>query len=369
MSQDRFSFLALHFISGIGDQLVKQLVSYCGSAEQVFKTPKGKLLKVPGVGPVTAESIRTGSTFHRAEKEFMKAEKENTEILFYYDKHYPDRLKAIDDAPSILYYKGNANLNSKKSVAIVGTRQATDYGKERVVKIVEGLKPHDALIISGLAYGIDIQAHKQALKHNLPTIGVMGSGMDVIYPAAHKDTSKKMMDHGALLTENPFGTKPDAHNFPARNRIIAGMCDVLIVVEAAEKGGALITAEIANSYNKDVLAVPGSLDQTYSEGCNKLIRNNKASIFTSISDLEYLMNWSNETSAQQEVEPLDFGSFSAEEQKVLSILQQKKAPVMIDELTIKTALSPSRLASLLLTLEFNNVVKSLPGKQFALTKN
>lgn len=369
MSQDRLSFLALHFVPGVGDQLVKQLVSYCGSAEHVFKTPKGKLLKVPGIGPVTAESIRTGATFHLAEIEFKKAEKEGTEILFYTDKKYPSRLTSIEDAPSVLYYKGNVNLNSPKSVAIVGTRQATDYGKEMVSQIVEGLKPHGAMIVSGLAYGIDIQAHKHALKHNLPTIGVMGSGMDVIYPATHKDTAKKMLSHGGLLTENSFGTKPDAHNFPARNRIIAGMCDVLIVVEAAEKGGALITAEIANSYNKDVLAIPGSLGQTYSEGCNKLIRNNKASIFTSIADVEYLMNWSIEEPSQKKTTTVDFNSFSVDEQKVLAVLHQKKTPVMIDELTIKTAMSPSQLASLLLSLEFNNVVRSLPGKQFVLVNS
>lgn len=369
MHQDRLSFLALHFISGIGDQLVKQLVSYCGSAEQVFKTPKGKLLKIPGIGPVTAESIRTGSTFLQAEKEFKKAEKEDAEILFYTDKKYPERLKSIEDAPSLLYYKGNANLNHAKSVGIVGTRQATDYGKEMVSKIVEELKPHETLIVSGLAYGIDIQAHKQALKNNLPTVAVMGSGMDIVYPSAHKETAKKMLSHGGLLTENHFGTKPDAHNFPARNRIIAGMCDALIVVEAADKGGALITAEIANSYNRDVLAVPGSLGQTYSEGCNKLIRNNKATIYTSIKDLEYLMNWSTEeTTLKKQKKELDLNAYSADEQLVLGILQEKNSPMMIDELTIKTALSPSALASLLLTLEFSNVVKSLPGKQFALVK-
>ncbi|MBI1770677.1 MAG: DNA-protecting protein DprA [Bacteroidetes bacterium] len=367
MHQDRLSFLALHFISGVGDQLVKQLVSYCGSAEQVFKTPKGKLLKIPGIGPVTADSIRTGSSFHQAEKELKKAEKEDTEILFYTDKKYPERLKSIEDAPSLLYYRGNANLNHTKSVAIVGTRQATEYGKEMVSKIVEELKPHGAIIVSGLAYGIDIQAHKQALKNNLSTVAVMGSGMDVIYPSAHKETAKKMASHGALLTENHFGTKPDAHNFPARNRIIAGMCDALVVVEAAEKGGALITAEIANSYNKDVLAIPGSLGQAYSEGCNKLIRNNKATIYTSIKDLEYLMNWSvEETNSKKEKKVVDFSSFSDDEQKILSLLQEKNSPMVIDELTIKTALSPSLLASLLLTLEFSNVVKSLPGKQFAL---
>lgn len=370
MSQERLSFLALHFISGVGDQLVKQLVSYCGSAEQVFKTPKGKLLKIPGIGPVTAESIRAGSTFHQAEKELKKAEKEETEILFYTDNKYPGRLKSIVDAPSILYHKGNANLNHSKSVAVVGTRQATEYGKEIVTKIVEELKPHDPLIVSGLAYGIDIQAHKQALKTNLPTIGVMGSGMDVIYPSVHKETAKKMINQGGLLTENHFGTKPDAHNFPARNRIIAGMCDALIVVEAAEKGGALITAEIANSYNKDVFAVPGSLGQTYSEGCNKLIRNNKATIYTSIKDLEYLMNWNvGESKSKNGSKKIDFSSFGVDEQKVLSMLQEKNGPMMIDELTIKTALSPSLLASLLLALEFSNVVKSLPGKQFALVKN
>ncbi len=369
MDQNRLAFLALHFISGVGDQLVKQLVSYCGSAEQVFKTPKGKLLKIPGIGRVTAESIHTGSTFHHAEKEFKKAEKEETEILFYTDKKYPERLKTIEDAPSILYYKGNANLNPAKSVAIVGTRQATEYGKEMVSKIIDELKQHDPLIVSGLAYGIDIQAHKQALKNNLPTIGVMGSGMDVIYPAVHKETAKKMITNGALLTENHFGAKPDAHNFPARNRIIAGMCDALIVVEAAVKGGALITAEIANSYNKDVFAVPGSLDQTYSEGCNKLIRNNKATIYTSIKDLEYLMNWSVEEAKPKKKKELDFTSFNINEQKILSILQEKNNPMMIDELTIKTGMSPSLLASLLLTLEFSNVVKSLPGKQFALAKN
>ncbi len=370
MDQDRLSFLALHFIPGIGDYLVKQLVSYCGSAEQVFKTPKGKLLKIPGIGQVTAGAIKSEKTFQLAEKEFKKAEKEETEILFFTDKKYPQRLKEIEDAPSLIYYKGSANLNHPKSVAIVGTRQATDYGKEMVAKIVDDLKPHDAVIVSGLAYGIDIHAHKQSVKNQLLTLAVMGSGMDVIYPAAHKDTAKKIISHGALLTENHFGTKPDAHNFPARNRIIAGLCDALIVVEAAEKGGALITAEIANSYNKDVFAVPGSLGQTYSEGCNKLIRNNKAVLYTSIKDLEYHMSWSTEENGagKKNNKEFDFSSFNPDEQRILSLLKEKNAPMMIDELTIKSSLSPSQLASLLLTLEFNDVVKSLPGKQFALKK-
>ena len=208
MDQNRLSFLALHFIPGVGDYLVKQLVSYCGSAEQVFKTPKGKLLKIPGIGQVTAEAIRSERTFHQAEKEFKKAEKEETEILFFTDKNYPSRLKELDDAPALLYYKGSANLNHPKSVAIVGTRQATAYGKEVVTRIIDELKPHQVMIVSGLAYGIDIHAHKQSLKNDLPTLAVMGSGMDVIYPSAHKETAKKIVSHGALLTENHFGTKP-----------------------------------------------------------------------------------------------------------------------------------------------------------------
>src|SRR5579859_3202673 len=369
MNQDRLSFLALHFIPGVGDHLVKQLVSYCGSAEQVFKTPKGKLLKIPGIGEVTAEAIRSEKTFHKAEKEFRIAEKEDTEILFFTDKKYPKRLKEIEDAPSLLYFKGNADLNHSKSVALVGTRQATEYGKEMVARIIDELKPHDAIVVSGLAYGIDIQAHKQSLKTGLHTLAVMGSGMDVIYPAVHGETAKKITTQGGLLTENHFGTKPDAHNFPARNRIIAGLCDALIVVEAAEKGGALITAEIANSYNKDVFAVPGSLGQTYSEGCNKLIRNNKAVIYTSIRDLEYHMNWSAEDKhPKKKNEDVDFSAFSPDEQTVLRILKERNAPMMIDELTLKSSFSPSHLASLLLGLEFADAVKSLPGKQFALRK-
>jgi DNA processing protein len=364
MNQERLSFLSLHFIPGIGDFLVKQLVSYCGSAEQVFKTPKGKLLKIPGIGEVSAEAIRTGNTFNTAENELRKAEKEDTEIIFFTDKNYPQRLKVIEDAPSLIYYKGNQSLNPDKALGIVGTRQATEYGKEIVDKICNELAVHQPLIISGLAYGIDIHAHKHALNYGLSTIGVMGSGMDVIYPSTHKETAKKMIHQGGLLTENHFGTKPDAHNFPARNRIIAGLCDALIVVEAAEKGGALITADIANSYNKDVFAVPGNLDQPFSEGCNKLIKTNRANLYTSVKDIEYIMGW-NANSIQKAPE-LNLTAFEPDEQTVIKILKDKNGPMMIDEISIRSSLNPSKLASLLLTLEFKNAVKSMPGKMFAL---
>jgi DNA processing protein len=364
MEQERLSFLSLHFIPGIGDFLVKQLVSYCGSADQVFKTPKGKLLKIPGVGEISAQAIKNGNSFHEAEKELKKAEKDGTEILFFTDKKYPQRLKLIEDAPSLLYYKGNQSLNPIKAVGIVGTRQATEYGREMVDKICRDLIPHQPLIVSGLAYGIDINAHKLSLQHGLPTLGVMGSGMDVIYPAAHKETARKMISQGGLLTENRFGTKPDAHNFPARNRIIAGMCDALIVVEAANKGGALITADIANSYNKDVFAVPGNIGSQYSEGCNKLIKTNRANLFNSVKDLEYIMNWS--ATATPPSSSIDLTSFEPDEQTIIQILKSRNSPMMVDDLSIRTGMNPSKLASLLLTLEFKNMVKSLPGKLFTI---
>lgn len=365
MDQERLSLLALHFIPGIGTKLIKQLVSYCGCAAEVFKRPKGKLQTIPGVGPTTAQSITKEKTFGLAEEEFKKAEREDAQLLFYTEKQYPDRLKIIDDAPTVLYFKGNCNLNHHKVVGIVGTRQATTYGKKIVEKIVEDLVPHQALILSGLAYGIDIHAHRHAIKQQLPTIAVMGSGLDVIYPGNHVDIARKMTDRGGILTENRFGTKPDAHNFPSRNRIIAGMCDALIVVEAAVTGGALITAEIANSYHKDVFAIPGNLGQTFSEGCNKLIRINKAALFQSVKDLEYLMSWipgvQTEIPARLQVE------LNSEEQQVVNAITIKSAAMQVDELAWKTGIPPGVLASLLLNLEFKGVIRSLPGKLYQLT--
>jgi DNA processing protein len=365
MNQSRLSLLALHFIPGVGDYLARQLISYCGSAENVFKTPKGKLLKIPGVGEVTAQAILTAKSFALAEKELLKAEKENVQLLFFLDKQYPSRLKNIPDAPSLLYCKGDINFENPKAVAIVGTRQATQYGKECVEQLIEQLVPHDALVISGLAYGIDIQAHKQAIKHSLQTIGVMGSGMDVVYPSAHKESARLMQANGGLVTENTFGTKPDAHNFPMRNRIIAGLCDALIVVEAAAKGGALITAEIANSYNKDVFAFPGNIDLSHSQGCNNLIKSNKAHLISSARDLEYIMNWEANTKPPKKKETFSLEGFEPDEQVLLKALLEKN-PSAIDELSWKTSLPLSQLASLLLGLEFKGMVKSLPGKQYKL---
>lgn len=367
MDQNRLALLALHFIPGIGNHLIRQLVSYCGSAEQVFRTPKGKLLKVPGIGGVTAGVILGGDIFQVAEEEARRAEKEGVELLFYSDKHYPSRLKTIADAPSLIYSRGSIDFEAGKIVAIVGTRHATAYGRKCVEDIVRDLVPHEAMILSGLAYGIDIVAHRQAVRHQLQTVGVLGSGIDVIYPASHAETARRMQANGGLVSENPFGTKPDAHNFPSRNRIIAGLCDALIVVEAAVTGGALITADIANSYNKDVFAVPGNVGEGYSEGCNNLIKANKAHLLTSVKDLEYIMNWSTDNNGKvSEASVFNPDEYSSEEFSLLHLLQEKNRNLPLDELSWMAGFPVSQTAALLLNLEFKGVVQSHPGKMFSL---
>lgn len=363
MDQNRLALLALHFIPGVGDHLLRQLVSYCGDAEKVFKTPKGKLLKVPGIGERTAEAIRKGKSFEKAEKELKKAERENVQLIFFNDKHYPARLKIVNDAPSLIYTKGKIDFENPRTVGVVGTRQATRYGRERVEELIQDLIPHHPLIISGLAYGIDIHAHKTAVKHNVPTIGVMGSGMDVIYPSSHKDVAAQMMENGGIVTEHSFGTPPDAHNFPARNRIVAALSDAVIIVEAAEKGGALITAEIANSYNKDVFAFPGNIGQSHSAGCNNLIKANKANLMTHAKDLEYIMGWDANTPPAKKVE-ISFDQFDGPEQEVLKILLANNKQMMIDDISWRANINVSQLASILLGLEFKGIVASLPGKQY-----
>lgn len=336
----------------------------------VSKMRKDRLLKIPGVGETTAKSIVTGQSRRLAEREFLKAEKYQTRILFYTDPAFPQRLSRIEDAPSLLYVKGNTNLNAIKTIAVVGTRQATSYGKAMVEKLIEELKPHAPLIISGLAYGVDVHAHKTAVKQGLDTIGVLGSSIDIIYPAAHKDLARRMISQGGLISEHPFGTAPDAHNFPARNRIIAGLSDALIVIEAATTGGALITANIANTYNRDVFAVPGNVGQTYSEGCNQLIKTNRASLITSAKDLEYIMNWQTQPSGAKQLS-LELPQLDHYEQLIVAALKERKAPTPIDDLSIRTGLEAGKLASHLLNLEFRNLVISLPGKcyQLAASRN
>lgn len=355
---------ALTLVPGVGDILIRQLISYCGPASEVFRSPVSRLCKVPGIGEVTARSIHNPAVLHEAERLLQRCEKAGIHILFYTEKMYPARLKPLYDAPALLYWQGTADLNAVRTVGIVGTRQATDYGRRITEELVQALKPYGPLVMSGLAYGIDIAAHRASLLHQLPTIGVMASGIDVIYPSVHKKTAQDMLTGGGLLTENRPGVKPDARLFPARNRIIAGMSDVVVVVEAAAKGGALITAEYANNYHRDVFAVPGHLNQTFSLGCNKLIRENKAQIYTAPADLIEALNWDQPASLKWNTAPTELPhDFTEEESQIVALLRQH-ADLHVDELSWRSHIPMGRLASLLLNLEFRGFVRSLPGKKY-----
>jgi DNA processing protein len=367
MDDEKLYQVSLSMIPGVGDIIAKTLVSYCGSAREIFKKNKNQLSKIPGIGSVNADRILAFKDFAAAENEIIKCEKHQVEIIFFTDKTYPKKLKHAPDSPTLLFYKGAANLNNPKTVAIVGTRKSTSYGREFTENIVEQLSAHQALIVSGLAYGIDINAHKAALKNGLETIGVMASGLDIIYPSMHRSIAMEMLQQGGLLTEFKIGEKPEAHNFPSRNRIIAGMSDLTIVVEAAEKGGALITAEIANSYSRDVFALPGDVHNKYSRGCNNLIKQNKANLITGIKDIEYIMNWI----AQSETAPsddkyYDYSQLTEEEKIIIETLTLYKEGMVIDELSWKSQIPLNKLASQLLNLEFNGIVKTLPGKKYRL---
>lgn len=357
--------IGITLIPGIGDVLAKNLISYCGSIEGVFKEKKAKLQKIPGIGLVLADAIRNHNVLERAEQEIKFIEKYKIAPLFYLDDDYPQRLKHCHDSPVMLYYKGKADLNSKRIVSVVGTRNATLYGKKICQDLINGLADHDVLIASGLAYGVDICAHKTALTNDLPTIGVLAHGLDKIYPAAHRSTAEKMLVKGGLLTEFLSQTQPDRENFPKRNRIVAGMADATIVIESKDEGGSLITADIANSYNRDVFAFPGKVDDEYSVGCNRLIKNNKAALIESATDVLRLMGWEKQKQKKKTVQQKSlFLNLSPEEEMVVGILREK--PVGIDELCYAAKLNMSKVSMLLLNLELTGVVRSLPGKVYSL---
>ncbi|GAB3271304.1 DNA-processing protein DprA [Larkinella harenae] len=355
---------ALTAVPGVGGILIRQLMSHCGSASEVFKSSFSKLIKIPGIGDVTARSIRHPDVLRDAEQTVQRCEKLGIQQLFYTDKRYPHRLKALYDSPAMLYWQGGADLNAVRTIGLVGTRQATDYGRHVTEEIIQALRPYQPLVISGLAYGIDIAAHRASLLNGLPTIGVMASGVDIVYPHVHKKTAQEMTLLGGLLTENRPGVKPDARLFPARNRIIAGMSDSVVVVEAAVKGGALITAEYANNYHREVFAVPGHLNQPFSQGCNKLIHQNKAQIYTKPEDLIEALNWDQAIAKNEPGHELVLTrEFTEEESQILALFRQQ-SEWQIDELSWRTEVHLSKLASLLLNLEFKGIIRTLPGKKY-----
>jgi DNA processing protein len=361
--------LALSQIPQIGPSAFRNILAYTGSIQAFFKLPAGKAAKIPRITPKLLQYRAEINTYLKeAEKIIKTCEKEGIKALCLADVDYPNRLKSLDDCPMIIYVKGNVNLNPARSVGIVGTRNATEYGKTITRKIIEDLAPYNPSIMSGLAYGIDIEAHRAALQQDLSTVGVLGSAVNHIYPFAHKNTAYSMLENGGLLSEYLPGSTMHPTNFPKRNRIIAGLADALIVVEAAQKGGALITAEIAYSYNKEVFAVPGNLQSPFSEGCNNLIKTMKAAIYTGPKDLEEVLSWSKTDSEEPAETFVDLESkFDESEIKILKLMKQH-GEVDIDHLAYSIQTTLSILASKLLNLEFEGYISSLPGKKYKLKK-
>jgi DNA processing protein len=357
--------IALTLLPGVGDVLGKKLVAYCGGVEAVFREKKTALEKIPGIGNKLVEAILSQKVFDRADEEIAFIEENNIQPLFYLHSNYPARLKNCVDSPIILYYKGTGDLNGQKVISIVGTRNATNYGKEVCEKIIGGLAAHNTMVVSGLAYGIDTCAHRNALEQNLKTVAVLGHGLDRVYPYLNRGLAEKMLDQGGLVSEFMSQTKPDRENFPRRNRIIAGMADATLVIEAAKSGGALITAEIANSYNRDVFSVPGRIGDTWSEGCNALIKTNKAHLVQAPEDIAYIMGWDASRKTNPKMQRQLFIELSPDEEKIVNVLRNVET-IGIDDVGFNTGLPVSKVSSTLLNLEFQGLVKVLPGKVYKL---
>jgi DNA processing protein len=356
--------IALTKIPKVGAITAKNLISHCGSAEAVFKSKKSELLKIQGIGESITDNILNQDVLKWADKELDFIDKNDIKVLFHTDNLYPNRLRDCHDSPVMLYYKGFADLNHKHIVGIVGTRKPTAYGIRLCEEITEGLKQYNILIISGLAYGIDITAHKKCLDKDIPTVGIMGNGLQRIYPMEHRDIAHRMCESGGLLTEYPSDQDPDKMHFPMRNRIIAGMCDALLIVETAQYGGSMITAHMALGYNKDVFALPGKAGDKYSQGCNYLIKNNKAALIENADDIASMMCWL-DTDAPKAVQTKLFLDLTDSESAIYKILQNTEGDIAIDALTHQSQMNHSQIAATLLELEFKGLVKSLPGKRYS----
>jgi DNA processing protein len=344
----------------------KILIEHFGNAESVFKAKEAGLKNIEGIGAIRAKAIKSFTDFSATEEEIKFIEKFRIKPLFITDKDYPQRLLNCYDSPTLLFYKGTADLNTSKIIAIIGTRSHTEYAKQVTDKLVKELAGQNVLIVSGMAFGVDAIAHKAAIKNGLPTVGVLAHGLDQMYPAEHSNLAKEMIKHsGGLLSEFRSRTKPDKHNFPIRNRIVAGMSDATIVIETGIKGGSMITAELANGYNKDVFAIPGKVTDTKSAGCNYLIKNNKAMLLTDAQGLIDIMNWEDKKKPSVKKQKELFIELTADEKIIAKILQEKEA-VHIDEINIRSGLSSSAVAAAILNLELEGVISSKPGKMYSL---
>jgi len=359
--QELIYLLALQKVPNIGDISAKKLLRKLGSAEAIFNTPKKELLRIEGFGELKINNIHNVSYIEEAEQELQFIQKENIQVAYFEDKNYPDYLKHCIDAPILLFQKGNIDLQHKKIISIVGTRKVTSHGIAFCEQLVEELSALDPVIVSGFAYGVDICAHKAAMANGLQTIGCLAHGLDQIYPKVHAKYENEVMKHGGFITDFWSGSHFDRKNFLKRNRIIAGISEATVVIESAEKGGSLVTADIANSYNREVFAVPGRNTDQLSKGCNNLIKTQQARLLTSVADLVYVLNW--DINDQQKQQTQLFVEVSPEEEQVFDALK-KLGKSETDELALQCKIPTFKLNPILLSLELKGLVRPLPGKQF-----
>lgn len=367
--EEQIYSIALTMVPGIGHIGAKHLIDGMDNAVDVFRLRKELPERIPEISRRVVEALDCPQAITRAEQEYEFVRKNRISCLTFHDEAYPSRLRECEDAPVVLFFKGNTDLNSLHIINMVGTRNATDYGTQLCASFLRDLKTlcPDVLVVSGLAYGIDIHAHREALANELPTVGVLAHGLDRIYPYVHRKTAVDMLERGGLLTEFMSGTNPDRHNFVSRNRIVAGMCDATIVIESAEKGGSLITAELAESYHRDCFAFPGRVNDEYSKGCNLLIRDNRASLLLSAEDFVQAMGWNMPVTPSEKVNVQRslFLELSDEEQKIVTILE-KQGNLQINSLVVEADIPVHKLNAILFELEMKGVVRVLAGGMYQL---
>lgn len=360
--QELFSLLALLKVDGIGDIMGKKLLNSFGNASEIFKAKSTQLAAVDGIGAVLLKNLKDKSIFEKAEKELQFIKCNNIQVSFFQDQTYPTRLKHCMDSPILIFTAGNIDLNNKKIISIVGTRQITAYGTDFCRKLIEELAPLNPIIVSGFAYGVDIVAHQAAMDHGLQTIGVLAHGLNQIYPRTHKKYMAKMEENGGFITEFWSDSNPDKEKFVRRNRIVAGMTEATIVIESADKGGSLITANMANDYNRDVFAVPGRVMDKYSQGCNNLIKTQKANLLTSAADLVYILNWDIKQKGQNIQKQL-FVELDLDEQKIYDYLLIN-GKELLDTIAYDCDFPIFKMSGILINMELKGVVRPLPGKLF-----
>jgi DNA processing protein len=357
-----FYLLALQKVEGVGDIVAKKLLTHCRNAETIFKTKSSQLSSIDGIGTVLLSKLKNKSIFEKAEEELKFIKNNEINVAFFQDDNYPERLKHCIDGPLLLFTSGNIDFKTRKIISIVGTRQITSYGTEFCKKLISDLAPLNPIIVSGFAYGVDIVAHQAAMEHDLQTIGVVAHGLDQIYPSIHKKYVAKMEKNGGFMTEFWSGTNPEKENFVKRNRIVAGMSEATIVIESADKGGSLITANLANDYNRDVFAVPGRTSDKFSQGCNNLIKTQKANLLTSAADIVYILNWD----LQEKSKPVQkqlFVTLENDEQKIYDYLL-KSGKEILDIIALECDFPIYKISGMLLNMELKGVIRPLPGKLF-----